>query len=230
MGRQYLQRASRLGNLEPQYQIWTAWSVVQAGYPEDAEPIVAAMLEAVEQGRLPRSFEGTLHLLKGEIFQARKSPSDLKKAVEEYTRAFANGEDATPAVELRLAQIEVMLGRPADALKRIDWLASKGKAGPAAENLAILTLGELKRDAEAKKRLAQARATYPDSSELATLEASMLGRANQPEQADKVLADFLTVVPDNIPAVQLRAQILTTKLNRPAEARKLLSAVADRGG
>ena len=228
MGRQYLQLAQRLGNLEPQYLIWAAWSVVQAGYPEDAEPIVARLLQAVEQGRLPRSFEGTLHLLRGEIYQTRKSPSDLKKAVEEYKLAFRNGQDATPAVELRLAQIEVMLGRPADALKRIDWLTSKGKAGPAAENLAILTLSELKRTDDAAKRLAQARATYPESSELATLEASMLVRNKQFEQADKVLGDFLARVPDNAAAVQLRAQVLANDLNRPADARKLLAAVAAR--
>ena len=228
MGRQYLQLAQRLGNLEPQYQIWAAWSVVQAGYPEDAEPIVARMLQAVEQGRLPRSFEGTLHLLNGEIYQTRKSPGDLKKAIESYGKAFSNGQDATPAVELRLAQIEVMLGRPAKALQRIDWLVTNGKAGPAAENLAILTLTELKRDADARQRLAAARATYPESSELATLEASMLVKAKQPEQAERMLANFLIKVPDNVAAVQLRAQILAVDLNRPAEARQLLASVADR--
>ena len=228
MGRQYLQLAQRMGGLEPQYQIWTAWSVVQAGYPEEAEPIVARMLEAVQQGRLPRNFEGTLHLLNGEIFQARRSPADLKRAIDEYGKAFANGQDATPAVELRLAQIEVMLGRPTDALKRIDWLTSHGKAGPAAENLAVLTLIELKRDDDAKKRLAAARATYPDSSELVTLEASLLLKAKQPEQADQLLADFLVKVPDNVAAVQMRAQILAVELNRAADARKLLAAVADR--
>ena len=53
MGRQYLQLAQRLGNLEPQYQIWTAWSVVQAGYPEDAEPIVARLNEDLEQAGSP---------------------------------------------------------------------------------------------------------------------------------------------------------------------------------
>ena len=228
MGRQYLQKAQRDGRLEPQYQIWTAWSVVQAGYPEDAEPIVARLLQAVEQGRLPRSFEGTLHLLNGEIHQARKSPADLKKAFEEYRKAFANGQDASPAVELRLAQMEVMLGRPNDALKRIDWLVSKGKAGPAAENLAILTLIDLKRDADARKRLDAARAAYPDSSELATLEASMLVKAKQPEEADQILADFLKAVPDNVAAVQLRAQILANEMKRPADAKKLLGSVADR--
>jgi len=228
MGRQYLQMAQRLGNLEPQYQIWAAWSVVQAGYPEDAEPIVARMLEGVRQGRLPASLEGTLHLLKGEIYQARRSPADLKKAIEEYGRAFANGQDATPAVELRLAQIEVMLGRPADALKRIDWLSSKGKAGPAAENLAILTLGELRRDDDARKRLDAARARYPESGELAVLDASLQVRAKRPEQADRVLADFLARVPDNIAAVQQRATVLAQALEKPAEARRLLATVADR--
>lgn len=228
LGRQYLQLAQRIGGLEPQYQIWTAWSVVHAGYPEEAEPIVARMLEAVEQGRLPRNFEGTLHLLSGEIHQARKSPGDLNKAIEEYRKAFANGEDATPAVELRLAQIEVMRGESANALKRIDWLASKGKAGPAAENLAVLTLTQMKRDDEAKQRLAAARAAYPDSGELATLEASILVKAKQVDRAERTLADFMEKYPDNVAAAQLRAQILANDLKRPADARKLLAGIVDR--
>ncbi|WP_435019016.1 tetratricopeptide repeat protein [Tundrisphaera sp. TA3] len=229
MGRQYLQLAQRLGNLEPQYQIWAAWSVVQAGYPEDAEPIVARMLQAVEQGRLPKSMAGTLHLLSGEIHQTRRSPEDLKKAIEEYGKAFTEGQDATPAVELRLAQIEVMLGRAADALKRIDWLVERGKAGPAAEQLAILTLGEMGREQDARDRLAKARDKYPDSGELAVLEAGLLVKAKQAEQADKVLADFLARVPDHVGAIQQRAQILAKELKRSGDARKLLNAVADRG-
>ena len=44
LGRQYLQEAMRMGNLEAQYQIWAAWSIVQAGYPEEAEPIVTSLL------------------------------------------------------------------------------------------------------------------------------------------------------------------------------------------
>jgi predicted Zn-dependent protease len=228
MGRQYLQLAQRLGNLEAQYQIWAAWSVVQAGYPEDAEPMVARMLEEIRLGRLPKVLEGTLHLLNGEIHQARRSPADLKKAIEEYSRAFSNGQDSTPAVELRLAQIEVMLNRPADALKRIDWLVSKGKAGPAAENLAVLTLQELKRDDEARKRLADARAKYPESSELAVLDATILAKAKKPVEADQVLVEFLKKVPDNVPAIQLRAQILVQDLNKAAEARNLLNSVAER--
>ena len=229
MGRQYLQLAQRLGNLEPQYQIWAAWSVVQAGYPEDAEPMVARLIQEVRLGRLPKALEGTLHLLSGEIHQARKSPTDLNKAIEEYGRAFGDGQDATPAVELRLAQIEVMLGRPADALKRIDWLVSKQKAGPAAENLAVLTLQELKRDLDARKRLDAARAKFPESAELAVLDASIRTKAGQADAADRMLAGFLAKVPDSVPVVQMRAQVLAKELDRPAEARKLLADVAERG-
>ena len=229
MGRQYLQLAQRLGNLEPQYQIWAAWSVVQAGYPEDAEPMVNRMIEEVRLGRLPKTLEGTLHLLNGEIHQARRSPTELRKAVEEYGRAFGQGQDSTPAVELRLAQIEIMLGRPADALKRIDWLVSKEKAGPAAENLAVLTLQELKRDDDARRRLDAARSKYPESGELAVLDASILNKAKRPEDADRVLAGFLARFPDNVTVVQMRAQVLAQDLNKPAEARKLLGDVAERG-
>ncbi len=228
MGRQYLQLAQRLGNLESQYQIWAAWSVVQAGYPEDAEPMVARMLDEIRLGRLPKALEGTLHLLKGEIHQARRSPAELKKAIEEYGLAFANGQDSTPAVELRLAQMEIQLDRPTDALKRIDWLVSKGKGGSAAENLAVLTLQELKREDDARKRLAQARLTYPESSELAILEASILAKSKKPQEADQVLVEFLKKVPDDVPAVQLRAQILVQDLDRSAEARKILSSLAER--
>ncbi len=87
LGRQYLQNAMRLGSLEPQYQLWAAWTILQAGYPEEAEPIVRALLQQVDQGNLPRDLEGTLHLLRGELYQARRSPDDLKKAVDEFDKA-----------------------------------------------------------------------------------------------------------------------------------------------
>ena len=46
LGRQFLQTALRLGSLDSQYQLWAAWTILQAGYPEEAEPIVAALLRA----------------------------------------------------------------------------------------------------------------------------------------------------------------------------------------
>ena len=96
LGRQYLQTALRLGSLEPQYQLWAAWTILQAGYPEEAEPIVQSLLRQVEQGGLPREMEGTLHLLRGELHQARRGPDDLKKAVEEFDKALAAGQAVTP--------------------------------------------------------------------------------------------------------------------------------------
>ena len=153
LGRQYLQNALRLGSLEPQYQLWAAWTILQAGYPEEAEPIVQALLRQVDQGTLPRELEGTLHLLRGELYQARRSPEDLKKAVEEFDKALAAGQAVTPTAVMRLAQIDVQLGQYDRALSRLDALRSQGKGGATAEQLAVLTLEEKGKKAEARARL-----------------------------------------------------------------------------
>ncbi len=71
LGRQFLQTALRLGSLDPQYQLWAAWAILQAGYPEEAEPIVAALLRQVAAGNAPRELEAGLYLLSGEIHQSR---------------------------------------------------------------------------------------------------------------------------------------------------------------
>ena len=63
LGRQFLQTALRLGSLDSQYQLWAAWTILQAGYPEEAEPIVSALLRQVATGDAPRELEGSLHLL-----------------------------------------------------------------------------------------------------------------------------------------------------------------------
>ena len=54
MGRQFLQTALRLGSLDAQYQLWAAWTVLQAGYPEEAEPIIASLFQQVAAGNAPR--------------------------------------------------------------------------------------------------------------------------------------------------------------------------------
>ena len=131
LGRQYLQKAVRQGNLDPQYQIWAAWSMVQAGYPEEAEPIVAHLFREIGEGRQPRTLEGTLHLLNAEIHQARRTPEELKKAVAEYERSIAAGQPVNSAMQLRLAQIDVQLGHPEEALKRLETLRAQDQGGPA---------------------------------------------------------------------------------------------------
>ena len=153
LGRQYLQNAVRLGSLEPQYQLWAAWTILQAGYPEEAEPIVRSLLQQVDQGNLPREMEGTLHLLQGELYQARRSPEDLKKAVEEFDKAVAAGQATTPSAIIRLAQIDVQFGRYDQAMARLQPLRAQGKGGEAAEQLAILILQETGKKPEAKELL-----------------------------------------------------------------------------
>lgn len=228
LGRQYLQNALRLGNLDPQYQIWAAWSMVQAGYPEEAQPIVDQLLVQVAQGRQPRELEGTLHLLSGEIHQARRSPDDLKRALSEYERSIGAGQKATPAVQLRLAQIDVQLGHADEALKRIETLRTQGQGGPAAEHLAVLVLRQQGKAAEARACLDAARKRFPDSDELVGVDASLLANDGKPKDADRVLADYLKSNSDNIPLILMRAQIQSDMLDNPKEARRLLIAVADR--
>ncbi|SIO65453.1 Tetratricopeptide repeat-containing protein [Singulisphaera sp. GP187] len=228
LGRQYLQRAMQMGTLEPQYQIWAAWSIVQAGYPEEAAPIVDSLLAQVAQGRLPSELAGTLHLLNGEVHQARRSPEDLKLALAEYEKSFAKGETPTPPVQLRLAQIEGQLGKTEEALKRIDSLRKQGAGGPAAEHLAVLILDEQGKHTEARTILDEARKQFPDSDELVGLDAAMLVKAEKIEEADAVLADFITRNPDNIGITLTRAQLLSDTLKKPEEARKVLLSVADR--
>ena len=227
LGRQYLQNAMRLGNLDPQYQVWAAWSMVQAGYPEEAEPIVTQLLAQVAQGQQPRDLEGTLHLINGEINQARRTPEHLKVAIAEYKKSIAAGQIPTPAVQLRLAQLEIQLSQPDAALKRIDALRDVGLGGPAAEHLAILTLFEQGKKDEARAVLEKARQKFPDNDDLAGLDAAMYAQADQPQEANRVLDEFLTAHPDHVNVALMRAQVLSEMLGDPKEARKILANLAD---
>ncbi len=227
LGRQYLQTAMRLGETEPQYQVWAAWSIVQAGYPEEAEPIVNHLTAEMAKGRVPRELEGTLHLLNGEIHQARRSPEELSKALSDYERSFA-GTGAPPAVQLRMAQIDVQLGHADRALQRIEKLRAGSEGGTAAEHLAVLILLEQGKTKDAQDTLKQARRRYPESEELVSLEAALLAKDEKAKEADQVLADFLTHDPDKVSVVLLRAQVLSDLLDNPKEARRLLTDVADR--
>ncbi len=228
LGRVYLQKAAKLGNLEPRYQIWAAWSMVQGGYPEYAEPIVGDLLAGVESGRLPKEMASVLYLVSAEIHQARRSPEELAKAVEAYQKAFVHGQKPTAAVQLRLAQIELMLNRPDNALARLAAMDRAGMGGPNAEQLVVNILRRQKKGDEARARLAAARAKYPKSPELVALDAEVLVAEKKAEEAVRVLKEFLASEPENVALVELRAWILFESLNRTDEARELLSAVAER--
>ncbi len=230
LGRQYLQKAHGLGggDLDPRYQIWAAWSVLQAGYPEDAEPIVGRLLGQVERGEQAAELASTLHLLQGEIHQARRTPEDLRKARDEYRRAIEAGMAATPALQLRIAQLDARLGDRAKAMEQIDRLSRDQEAGPSAEQLAILTLREKGQKDEAAARLAAARKRFPESAELAGLDAAILLDAKKPQDADRILAEFLARHPDQLELTLFRARVLAASLGKRDEARTLLAGVADR--
>ena len=227
VGRQFLQTALRLGSLDPQYQLWAAWTILQAGYPEEAEPIVTALLDQVGQGTAPAELAAPLHLLRGELYQARRTPADLQKAVEEFDKAFGSGQEATATVVLRLAQIDIQLKHHDRALKRLDALAAGGKGGPPVEHVAVLTLEELGKTAEARARLDAAPAKYPRSAELAGLDAALLTKHQKPADADRTLAEFLAKEPDHPTLVMMRAQLQVESFKAPERARELLLAIAD---
>jgi predicted Zn-dependent protease len=228
LGRVYLQKAATLGNLEPRYLIWAAWAMVHGGYPEYAEPIVTALLAEVDAGKLGKDMAGVLHLVYAEIHQAKKTPDELAKAIESYQKAFANGQKPTATVQLRLAQIELMLNRPDDAFVRLDAMSKAGQDSPSCELLAVNTLRGQKKFDLASARLKKARAKFPRSSELISLEAEILVAESKAEEADRLVAEALIADPENTALVELRSWILADPLKKPAEARALLGRIAER--
>ncbi len=218
LGRQFLQTAMRKGRLDPQYQLWAAWSVLQAGYPEEAEPIVAMLAQAVEHKEAPAALAGTLHMLAGEIHQARNTPEELKLAQADFAKA---GEEAAPVV-LRMAQIDAQLGRAAQALERIDRATAKGIGDAAFEQLAVLLIEERGEKPQARRRLEQARKTYPKNPDLIGLEAALLVKDGKPDEAEQRLAAFLAEEKGHETLAMMRAQILAESLKRLDPARKIL--------
>lgn len=226
LGRQYLQAARRAGPLEVKYLIWAAWSMIQAGYPEEAQPIVATLRRELGAG-ITADNEATLRTLEGEIAQARRGPDDLAKAREDYQKALETNPDQT-SVELKLAQVDIQLKNFDAALDRIDKLRQAGKATAGSEQMAVVALETAGRAQEARERLEKAREQYPDSGDLATLDAAIKLRADQNEPADAILADFLSRHPDDAHVANVRAAILNERLKKPDEARALLKAQAER--
>jgi tetratricopeptide (TPR) repeat protein len=228
LGRQCLQNALRQGNLDPQYQFWAAWSILQAGYPEEAAPIVDSLFRQLSQGTIPAELKGTLHQISGELYQARKAPGDLERAAQEFDKAAALGKGADTGIALRQAQLEVQLGRHDMALARLDRLRADGQGSPAAENLAVLIYEEQGKKDQARKVLGEARGLFPNAPELVGLEAALDSRDGRPEEADRVLQAYLATDPENVNLTMMRAQILADSLKRPKDARTILRALADR--
>jgi len=228
LGRQYLQNALRMPSLDPQYQFWAAWTILKAGYPEEAAPILEALFAQVAKGTVPPEMKAALHQLSGELLQARRGPGDLERAAEEFKKVAALGDGSDGSAALRLAQIDVQQGKHDEAMGRIDQLRNQGKGGPAAENLAVLILEEQGKKDEARSTLAEARSKFPKSVELVGLDAALKVKDQKAGEAEKILADFLAEDADNITLAMMRAQILADSLDRADDARKLLTEIGDR--
>jgi len=223
LGRQALQKAWRLGITEVRYQVWMAWSQVMAGYPEDALPIVNELMVRVGQESTATAFEPTLHLLLGEIHQARNTPESLRLAYDHYAKALAVSKDASSAVHLRVAQLELLLQQSERADARLTALSRNQDTAAAASQLQILRLVDKGDVAAATKLLDEVRSKFPESPELATTEATMLLREGKPEEAVAVLASFVKQRPEMVEVVQLQAQIMAERLNQSKEARKMIA-------
>ncbi len=227
LGRQFLQGALRKGGLDPQYQLWAAFSVLQAGYPEEAEPIINMLTKAVEQGQAPAALAGTLHMLAGEIHQARRTPEDLEIARAEFAKA-GEGSAAAAEVVVRMAQIDAQLGHSDEAIKRIDEATAKGQGDPTLEQLAILFMDERGDKVQARARLEAARKKYPTDADLVGLDAALLVKAGKPDEAEKRLGSFVVGETGRDTLAMMRAQILAESLKRPDEARAILMEVGEK--
>lgn len=228
LGRQYLQNALRMSALDPQYEFWAAWTMLQAGYPEEALPIVESITRQLDKGSVPPEMRGVLHQLAGEVYQARRGPGDLDRAAKEFAEVVRFGDRSDGGATLRLAQIDVQRGRLDEAWARVDALRKTGQAPPAAENLAALILEKQGKKAEARELVAQARAKFPQASEIAGLDAALKVSDKQADEAEKLLAAFLAEHPDDVTLSTMRAQILSDQLGRVDDARKLLAEVGER--
>ncbi|QDV37118.1 tetratricopeptide repeat protein [Tautonia plasticadhaerens] len=236
LGRQHLLQAQRAeevrpGTLEPRYQIWAAWSLLEAEYPEEAERIVNRLVGSADRDPSLAALAGTIRLLQGEIARGRRSTRDLEVARTAYSSALVDGEDVPPAVSLRLAELTIAMDGPEAGLAQLDMLRERGEGTPTLEALAVSTLIDLERIDEATATLDRARAQYPADPQLAVLDAAILLMQEQAEQAEQVLAAFLAEHPDELTVIETRARILASpQLNRVDEARSILSEAAERSG
>ena len=79
----------------PQLELWAAWTVLQAGYPEEAEPIVSSLAQKLAAGTAPRELSAAIHLLSGEVLQSRRTPENLRKAALEFEKSLAAGPESS---------------------------------------------------------------------------------------------------------------------------------------
>ena len=218
LGRQYLQNALRLGNLEPQYQIWAAWSMVQAGYPEEAEPIVGHLLDEVGRAGCPASWKGP-----STCSAARSTrPADARRPEEGaggVRRRSSTGR--TPTAGGRSSgwpRSTSSSASPTDALKRIEELACPA-AGGAGRRAPRRPDPPARRAKATEARKAPRRGPGRSSPRATSWSASTppcSPRTSKPKEADQVLAEFL----DQAPRQRRRRPDAGPGPRRPARRRR----------
>jgi tetratricopeptide (TPR) repeat protein len=227
LGRQYLTAAQGLPGLEPRYQLWAAWAMIQAGYPEEAQPIVQRLQAAAKAGTLGPDLLPSVAILTGEVLKSQSSPQQLQSAQAAFQAAATpDNPEAAAVLELRLAEIDLQLDKPAQALERVAKLRASGHGGAAAEQMTALILNRQGKADEALKVIQAARAKYADHPELAIAEAGLNLQQKNPQAADKTLADYLSAHPAQVDVLLFRARVLSDNLDRVDDARKLLSTAA----
>lgn len=222
MGRQALLRAQAMGIPEVRYQVWAAWSQILAGYPEDALPVVNNLLNRAGAEAGVRIFTPTLYLMMGEIHQARNTPESLRKAYEYYATALKLNPDASNAIHLKVAQLELMLNLREQAEARLKALAGQKETSASAIQLQIYGLVDAGKLEDARKLLDSLRRQNPDSVELLMSDVTIMARESKLEEAVKKLDEFRRRRPEVIEVVQLQVQLMAERLGRIDEARKLI--------
>ena len=105
--------------------------MLQAGYPEEAEPIVTSLFQQVAAGSAPRELSSALYLLRGEISRrggrrrtSRKPRNDFEKSLaagpESAVRPFWFGWRRSTSSSAEFEQ----------AIARIDSLDKQGQGQP----------------------------------------------------------------------------------------------------
>lgn len=228
LGRQYLQKALRLGNIEPKHQIWAAWSMLRAGYSEDAEGIANQLIREIQSGKQPKQLLGMLLVLRGEILQSRQTPADLRGAWESFSQAVQLGYPMNPQLQMNLARIEVMLGKTDEGMRRLDQLKDKPESGSMPDQLAVQVLVDKNDIPGARARLAKARERSPNDDDLVMLEAALDVQEKKFAEADTLLDQYLKVHPGRVAVVQARASVLADYLDKPKDAVDLLTTASER--
>ena len=121
--------------------------------------------------------------------------NDAAEAEQQLRRFVEIGRGDLDPARFYLGQIADQSGRPDDALRWYDLVASGEHAMPAKVRAAQILLRQGKLD-EARERLAAARATTPGDIRLVVAEAQLLRDAGRHEDAFAFLAQVLELQPD----------------------------------